>query len=267
MNSRLLVLGLHRVGIAPPDAKIRGLFISPRALRFQLSLVRALGYRFMTLRDAIADQEGLRAVVTFDDGYADNYSNAYPILRSMGIPATLFVITCDVGKRMVVWNEADEDVPADMLDWEQIRALHRAGWEIGSHSHEHVHLELRNEDEQRELIERSCEGIEHEVGERPVSFAYPYGTFTAATKRALKDCGIDLAVTTSPTSVDDLRMDTLELGRTALGGRHLRHHLKNIRKIGNAVGTVQFMKGLGSYSLSSALSFASPSLVFPQTNK
>jgi len=267
MNSRLLVLGLHRVGIAPAHAKIRGLFISPRALRLQLSLVRALGYRFMTLTAAMADQTGLRAVVTFDDGYADNYWKAFPILREMGVPATLFVITGDVGKKMVVWDEADEDVPADMLEWKQVRILHRAGWEIGSHSHRHIHLGLRSEQEQHRLIGHSCDLIERELGERPASFAYPYGTFTETTKRVVKECGIDHAVTTSPSSVDDLRLDPLELGRTPIGGRYLRHHFKNTRRILKAVGTTEFVRCLGSYSLSSAASSVSASITFAQTNK
>lgn len=259
MHSRLLVLGLHRVGIPPAQAKIRGLFISPQALRLQLSLVRALGYRFMTLRDAMADQTGLRAVVTFDDGYADNYWNAFPVLRAMSVPATLFVITGDVGKKMVVWDEADEDVPAAILDWEQIRILHRAGWEIGSHSHQHVHLEFRSEDEQRELIKRSCDLIEYEIGERPVSFAYPYGTFSESTKRVIRENALDFAVTTHPSSVGDLRVDALELGRTPIGGRHLRHHIKNTGKIGNAIGITEFVRCLVTHSLSSAVSFVSTS--------
>ena len=58
----------------------------------------------MTLRDAFADRSGSRAVVTFDDGYADNYSTAFPLLNSLGIPATMFVITSDVGRKSVIWE-------------------------------------------------------------------------------------------------------------------------------------------------------------------
>lgn len=267
MDSRLLVLSLHRLGSPPSNAKIRGLFISPRALRFQLSLVRALGYRFMTLREAMTERRGLRAVVTFDDGYADNYSSALPILRAMEIPATLFVITGDVGKRMVVWDEADEDIPADMLTWDQIRALRRAGWEIGSHSDRHVHLERRTEEEQTRLIGISCDIIEDKVGAKPSSFAYPYGTFSETTKRVLRRHGFDFAVTTFPSKADDLCEDLLEIGRTSIVGRHFYHDIRNVRRIGTAVGTTELLRGVGFYSLSIALSPVSTSFSFLQTNK
>src|SRR6478672_10470251 len=100
MSSHLLILGLHRVGHPPRRAKIRGLFITPRLLTFQLHVLRLLGYRFLTLRDAIAnaDKNEKIAVLTFDDGYADNVTAALPVLRKFNAPATVFVITDDIGK-------------------------------------------------------------------------------------------------------------------------------------------------------------------------
>src|SRR5262245_41930182 len=108
MSSQLLILGLHRVGFPPPNAKIRGLFISPRLLSFQIWLLKRRGYKFMTLRDAMSRNESKRAVLTFDDGYADNLSAALPVLKKHNVSATLFVITGDVGKEDVVWDEAGE---------------------------------------------------------------------------------------------------------------------------------------------------------------
>ena len=101
-------LGLHRVGFPPPDAKIRGLFISPKLLSFQIWLLKRRGYRFMTLRDAMVSNGTKRAVLTFDDGYTDNLTAALPVLKKHNIPATLFIITGDVGRSDVVWEEAGE---------------------------------------------------------------------------------------------------------------------------------------------------------------
>ena len=271
MENRLLILGLHRVGVPPSNAKIRGLFISPRALRTQLRLVTSLGFQFMTLRDALAEPTGSRAVVTFDDGYSDNYSAAFPILSSLGIPATLFVITSDVGRKSVVWDEAGEDLPSDMVSWDEIRRLRKSGWEIGSHSHNHVHLDRYRDDEQTAMLWRSIDMIHDQLGESPTSFAYPYGTFNETTKNILKQLGIQQAVTTrSELANDHPGGDRFELGRVPLGGRRFYHFVKNALRIGKAVGNIELAKAAGNYLIPESLSTsasASTLLSFSQTNK
>lgn len=228
MRSNILILGLHRVGYPPKNAKIRGLFTSPRLLSFQIRLLRMLGYRFMTLSNAMAAPGGRIAVLTFDDGYADNFSNAMPILHKHRIPATLFVITGDVGQRNVVWDEAGEDLPADILSWEMIRELHRRGWEIGSHAHQHIHFGNHDEAVQAEAIRKSIEHIEKHLGVVPMSFAYPYGSFGAGTKSLLRQHGIRYAVTTDPIgwTEDAVTPDRLELRRVMIGGRKFHHFVK-----------------------------------------
>lgn len=270
MESRLLILGLHRVGVPPRNAKIRGLFISPRELTAQLRLVSSLGFRFMTLRDAFADRSGSRAVVTFDDGYADNYSTAFPLLNSLGIPATMFVITSDVGRKSVIWDEAGEDLPSDMVTWNDVRRMQKNGWEIGSHNHNHVHLDRYSENDQAAMLWRSIDLIQKEIGETPTSFAYPYGMFNDATKSILRQLGIQRAVTTkSELANDHPDGDMLELGRVPLGGRHFYHYLKNAIRIGKALGNIELAKAAGNYLVpqGSTVSPSSTRLSFSQTNK
>jgi peptidoglycan/xylan/chitin deacetylase (PgdA/CDA1 family) len=239
MSSQLLILGLHRVGHPPVEARIRGLFITPRLLRFQLSFLKFLGYRFCTLRDAMAEPNRKNAVITFDDGYADNLTAALPVLNKFNAPATVFVITGDIGKKNVSWSEADEDLAADMLSWGSLAELRSNGWEIASHAHSHVHLARYEEAEQEELIRRSVKEIEDNLGERPVSFAYPYGSYDERTKRVLKRLGIQFGVTIKPARFsDDLKArDYLELTRLSLGGRRFYHYGKAfLRTVRVAIG-------------------------------
>jgi len=228
MSSQLLILGLHRVGFPPPDAKIRGLFISPKLLSFQIWLLKRRGYKFMTLRDAMLSNGTKRAVLTFDDGYTDNLTAALPVLQNHNVPATLFIITGDVGRKDVVWEEAGEKLPADLLNWKSVTELRDRGWEIGSHADQHVHLERYREIEQEGFICRSLDEIEMRTGERPVSFAYPYGSYDHRTKRVLKRLGVQFAVTTTPAAPDDdlAARDHLELTRFSLGGRHFYHYVR-----------------------------------------
>lgn len=228
MSSRLLILGLHRVGSPPSNAKIRGLFTTPRLLSFQIWLLKRRGYHFTTLREAMRENQTKSAVLTFDDGYADNLTAALPVLKKHNVPATIFVITGDVGDKNVVWDEAGEKLPADLLNWESLAELRRNGWEIASHAREHVHLERYEEKRQEELILMSIDEIEARIGERPVSFAYPYGSYDHRTKRVLKRLGIQFAVTTNAARAEDdlAARDHLELTRLSVGGRHFYHYIR-----------------------------------------
>jgi peptidoglycan/xylan/chitin deacetylase (PgdA/CDA1 family) len=201
--------------------------------------LQKLGYKFRTLKDAIAQHAGKHAVITFDDGYSENISDAMRVLKKFSAPATMFVITEDIGKKDVVWSEAGEDLPSDILTWEELAKLRQNGWEIGSHAHRHVHLARYSKDEQEDLIARSVIQIEENLGERPVSFAYPYGSYDSRTKTALKKLGIQFAVTINPARFeDDLTVrDYLELTRLSVGGRRFYHYVKAfLRTMKAAVG-------------------------------
>jgi len=242
MKKNILILGLHRVGYPPWNAKIRGLFTSPRLLNFQIRLLRMLGYRFMTLNDAMTAPAARIAVLTFDDGYADNFTNAMPILQKHKIPATVFIITNDVGRRNVVWDEAGEDLPADILSWEMIRELHRRGWEIGSHAHRHIHFGTHDDVVQAEAIATSIEQIEKHIGVVPISFAYPYGSFSQTTKSLLRQQGIRYAVTTNTIgwTEDAVTPDLLELRRIMVGGRKFHHFVKTFGRTIRAAASLPF---------------------------
>ncbi|MER3431515.1 MAG: hypothetical protein C4324_10840 [Blastocatellia bacterium] len=253
-----LILALHRIGYPPANARIRGLFTSPKLLRFELHILKSLGYRFCTLSDAFLFPRPRTAVITFDDGYRDNLTAAEKILGDFGAPATLFVVTSDVGKSNVVWGEADEKLPAEMLSWEELRTLSSLGWEIGSHSHFHVHLERRSVLAQRDMIAKSIEAIDENLGFRPRTFAYPYGSYSSITKNLLRELGFSYAVTTrSPSSGEPFDFDSLELPRISVGGRHLLHYFRAANRTRLALQSNGSFDGvvirLGSRALLSAL--------------
>jgi peptidoglycan/xylan/chitin deacetylase (PgdA/CDA1 family) len=245
-NPKLLILGLHRVGFPPPNAKIRGLFTSPQMLAFQLMLIRKMGYEFSTLEKALSNPKGKTAVITFDDGYADNFTHALPVLREFDVPATIFVITKNIGQENVVWREAGENLPADIMDWRSLEKLQEHGWEIGSHAHRHIHLARYNEADQESVIWQSIVEIRKNLGVRPVSFAYPYGSYNESTKKILKKLGIKYAVTTNPTERENpfQTEDFLELSRCSIGGYKFHHYLKNLLRMTKIAGAFDPLKSL-----------------------
>ncbi len=269
-GSKLLILGLHRVGTPPPTAKIRGLFISPKLLSFELSLIRKMGFRFVTLQQAMENPSGRNAVITFDDGYADNLTNALPVLQKFDAPATVFVITGDVGRKNVVWSEAGDDLPSDLMDWDSLAALQQQGWEIGSHAHEHIHLARYHEPAQENSIRRSISEIEENLGVRPVSFAYPYGSYNETTKQIVKRLGLKYAVTIKPAESGEKfeAMDLLELKRCSLGGRQFHHYLKSLVRTSKAVGKSKMLKAIVQSAAIKSFPAAAPnfSIINPADN-
>jgi len=246
MEDQILILALHRVGKPPREATLRGLFTSERLLRFQVRLLEAVGFRFTTLREAMSGGGGRKAVITFDDGYLDNLTNALPVLGPMNVPATVFAITGDVGKRGCTWDEAGDKTPSDMLTWEQLRELAAKGWEIGAHADEHVHLAKRPPSEQMKAIRSSVRSIEERLGTEPISFAYPYGSYTEETKGILRSLRVRFAVTTRKPSPGELRPsdDHLELKRLAVGGWAWHHFAKVAIRSLAVIGFASLISGL-----------------------
>ena len=204
-----------------------------------------MGYSFSTLRDIPTLTNRKTAVITFDDGYQD-ILQALPILEKYQAPATVFVITEDVGKRAVVWEEAGEKLPADILSWESLIELRRTGWEIGSHSGRHVHLTRYAEAEQFELVAGSIRTLEERVGHRPVSFAYPYNDHDATTRAVVASLGFKYAVTTNASQRNECHVlrNRLELSRVSLGGSLSVHYFKCLIRLMRACGPLTVVAGL-----------------------
>lgn len=114
-------------------------------------------------------------VITFDDGYQDNYLNAAPILKSMGLSATFFVTTAFVGTDFIPWWDKKRSLHYPWMTWDQVQSLHKQGFEIGAHTRSHVDLAEISGDKAWEEINGSRVDLEQKLS-APISlFAYPYG--------------------------------------------------------------------------------------------
>jgi peptidoglycan/xylan/chitin deacetylase (PgdA/CDA1 family) len=140
-----------------------------------------------------------------------------------------------------------------------LREVESRGWEIGSHCDEHVHLARRAENEQEELIDAGLRRIEDELGYRPTSFAYPYGSHDESTVAALKKCRVRIAVTTERPGTGELdpASDPLRIKRLAVGGWAWHHYLKTLIRTLRVVGVANIGRGV----------VANWSLPAPQTTK
>lgn len=120
-------------------------------------------------------------LITLDDGYRDNYTNAYPIMKKYGFTGTVFLITDVVGRDN--WY----------LDWDQIREMQQDGFIFGSHTLNHVPLTTLTRDEAQRQLVNSKAAIEWRLGTPVSCFAYPTGAYNKEIEGLLKDLGYEAA--------------------------------------------------------------------------
>jgi peptidoglycan/xylan/chitin deacetylase (PgdA/CDA1 family) len=127
-------------------------------------------------RTTIGAAERPMVAVTFDDGYADNYRNAVPILERHGIPAAFFVATGIVNSdRRFPHDIRRGNPPIPMMTWDDLRDMRDRGFTIGSHSVTHIDCAREPEAVVIEELARSQDDLMRALGHNSRIFAYPYG--------------------------------------------------------------------------------------------
>ena len=187
-ESEVIVLAYHCV------SKGQNLLcVKPDIFEKQLSLLERRGFWSLCLSSYIdvlkADKKmrsGKYVVITFDDGWRDNYTNAFPILQRYGYTATIFLTVAYIG------------VKKGYLTWEQVAEMKRAGFGFGSHTLTHPHLTQIPIEGAWQEIKRSKEDLEKQLGEEISTFCYPYGDYSQGIIELVKKAGYHGAVVTPP---------------------------------------------------------------------
>ncbi len=190
-------LMLHSVSDDVVDETCPNNTIRPHELDALIARLLCAGYRFRTFRDAASDPGPRDVVLTFDDGYVDNYTDLFPILRRHGVPATCFVTSRFEDPRF--------------LSREQLREMDASGFvEIGGHTSGHCVLTSVGSDEVRRQIEDNKRDLESVLGHPIDSFAYPCGGEDDGIVAAVKTAGYKFAAAMvkkmRPVSVDPYRI-------------------------------------------------------------
>ena len=145
-------------------------------------------YEYVLCDDGSVDIPDNPIIVTFDDGYLSNYELGYPILKELGIPATIFVVTDTVG---AVAGEGQ--VNYSHFSWEQAREMEASGLiEIQSHTLSHAKVDELNFAEQVRQLRKSKYDIEKNLGHKCDMIAFPYGSYDENIKRIAKDSGYNV---------------------------------------------------------------------------
>lgn len=188
---KIVVLNYHKIDETPI-----ALSVAPGDFERQMAYLKVQGYVSIT-PDQLADHLENKAtlperalLITFDDGYADNYVHAYPILKKYGFTATIFVVT-DYLSRFPQY-----------LTWEQAREMKRDGFFIASHTMQHKVLTGLDAEALRAELIGSAEALDYQLGRQSRYLAYPTGAYNLALGEIAKACGYRAAFTIKYGNVD-----------------------------------------------------------------
>ena len=185
-NKGVPVLCYHSVGY--DESGTSPLIISPEKFREHMKGLKENGYTTLTMADLLKYLINNKpipvksVVITFDDGYKDNYINAFPILKEFGMTATIFVVSDLINGE------------TSMTDSE-IKEMSDYGIDIESHTVSHNRLsEMSYSDQLYELSQSKLE-IEKITGKHVIAAAYPEGKYTDDTKTAVREAGYEMGFT------------------------------------------------------------------------
>jgi peptidoglycan/xylan/chitin deacetylase (PgdA/CDA1 family) len=185
--------GLH-TGIRPGKWKWS---VPVDRFRKQMLFLASGGWTTFCISDLkhVYDLPPCSVAITFDDGFRDNYDLALPVIVELGLCATWFIVSRDIGKR-AGWSHPSP-YNNHLLDSGQIRRMAASGMEIGAHSRTHSDLTMFSEKELRDEIAGSKRDIENITGSGISSFAYPFGRWNDLVLKITAEAGYQFACTTS----------------------------------------------------------------------
>ena len=205
--------------------------VTPDDFARQMRYLHEHGFRITRLKDvmALAPKTPLppkSVVLTFDDGYEDNYANAFPVLKKYRFPATIFVTTAFIGG-----GTTRQGAFVDILSEEHIREMARSGLVVfGSHAHHHVKLARLAEEKIEDELATSKKTLEGVIGAPVDTFAHPYGNFDERVQKIVAKhyaiaCGVKKGRITSSS-------DVLLLPRNSIDSEVTLTQFKGIARFG-----------------------------------
>lgn len=192
-QQRVIILLYHRVSDEFRDSVTIGIERFDQHMAFI-----ARHYTLVSLKQVVRGDIPRHAAkpvlaVSFDDGYLDNFENAAPILLKHQVPCTFFISTEKIRDN----KPFDHDLRAlgfglDNMNWAQVQAMHRWGFQFGSHTRNHVNLAEISDEVALQELEGSLADIRSQLDQQEVFIAFPYGRkhhITSARVDMMKELG------------------------------------------------------------------------------
>lgn len=197
---KIPILMYHNIAKVPQGVQVyRSLYVSPASLARQMGLLNMLGYRGMSMSDAMpylrGERQGRVAVITLDDGYVDNLESAASILRRYGFTATCYAVSGFIGQYNA-WDADRLGIRKPLMTADQLRDWRAAGMEVGAHTRTHVRLSQCDDSQQRDEIQGCKAELEDCLGAPVTQFCYPYGDYDERAIDVARRAGFEAGTTT-----------------------------------------------------------------------
>ena len=198
--NKIYMLMYHRVN----DYRNNEMSVPVQEFRRQVAWLKEQGFQNMRLAEleSLAPDSKLiapRVIFSFDDGYEDNYVEALPVIKEFGYSSIFYIPYELIGKRDMFPRDIRESNRLEhnrIMNWEQVKNMHRAGMEIGSHTLTHNDLTRMSDALAKKEIFESKTKIEEKIGDKITSFCYPGGSFNEKHVHWTQEAGYSSACTT-----------------------------------------------------------------------
>ncbi len=191
-NIPITILNYHKI-----DNMNISLSVLPEDFDRQMAYLKENGYHTINtdqLYNYMVNGEALPEnpiLITFDDGYEDNYQHAYPILKKYGFTGTIFVITDFVNNNQ-----------PNYLTWDQIKEMKSQGMDFQSHTASHKSMTELSMDQLKEELTKSKQALDKELNQDTKFMAYPTGTYNLYIAKIVNEAGYKGAFTIKYGNVD-----------------------------------------------------------------
>jgi peptidoglycan/xylan/chitin deacetylase (PgdA/CDA1 family) len=188
-TAKVAILVYHHINQFAPlgSRNLRRLTVTTEILDQQMKYLQDNDYHVVTFSD-LADYlshggelPSRPIIISFDDGWQNQFVHALPVLEKYHYRATFFIVTDKVGQR-------------GFFSWPQLRSMLSEGMRIGSHSLSHPNLlKVRDANQLRDQIYRSKEILESQLNTKIDEFAYPYGAYDSTIAELVREAGYKAA--------------------------------------------------------------------------
>ncbi|RCW66542.1 polysaccharide deacetylase [Marinobacter nauticus] len=223
------VLMYHMVSEHRPGAKFNKLRVTPAAFDWQIQWLKENGWHFgvMSELDAPEQLPPKTVFLTFDDGFADNFRHAHPVLTRYGARATLYLVVDRFDRDWSTAKKAHHDTGELMrepkLTDDDVREMLASGcWELGGHTLTHANLARLDKAAKRSEISGCREQLQARFETNVASFAYPFGIYDESDVELVREAGFTSAVTTVEGIDRDPASRPFELSRVKVSGKDNR---------------------------------------------